>query len=561
LREGPAIADNAVPEADAPRPRWRRVAAGVITTLAALLVLFALVAPNDLAHLTPRAFLRIPVEGLLGVALSLVLPVRGRRWVAAVAGAVLGLLTIFKLADMGFYAVLNRPFDPVLDWSFLTAAVDFLRLSIGRFGAVAAVVVAVVLVVAVLVFMALSVLRLSRLAVGHRTASTRGVAVLGVAWIICAVLGVQVVAGVPVASRSAAVLTYERARQVGAGIRDQEVFANESAVDAFRNTPSDQLLTGLRGKDVILTFIESYGRSAVEDPGLAPQVDAVLDDGTRRLRAAGFAARSAWLTSPTFGGGSWLAHATLNSGLWINNQQRYRTLVQSDRLTLTSAFKRADWHTVALMPATMGAWPEKDFYRFDRVYDSTSMGGYNGPRFTFSAIPDQYTLATFERSEHAPASRAPVFAEIPLLCSHGPWAPIPRMLDWNDLGDGSVFAGIAKDASGPDPGKVRVQYRQSIEYSLSSLISYVEKYGDDRTVLVFLGDHQPAPIVTGQHASHDVPITILARDPAVLDRIAGWGWQAGLRPGPQAPVWKMSAFRDRFLAAYGSAGAPSPPTR
>ena len=61
----------------------------------------------------------------------------------------------------------------------------------------------------------------------------------------------------------------------------------EAAVDAFRDTPGDQLLTGLRGKDVVLAFVESYGRSAVEDPEFAPQVGAVLDAGNRRLRAAG----------------------------------------------------------------------------------------------------------------------------------------------------------------------------------------------------------------------------------------------------------------------------------
>ena len=43
-----------------------------------------------------------------------------------------------------------------------------------------------------------------------------------------------------------------------------------------------------------------------------------------------------------------------------------------------------------------------------------------------------------------------------------------------------------------------------------------------------------------------------ADDPAVLERIAGWGFQAGLRPRPNAPVWPMSAFRDRFLSAFGS---------
>jgi hypothetical protein len=102
--------------------------------------------------------------------------------------------------------------------------------------------------------------------------------------------------------------------------------------------------------------------------------------------------------------------------------------------------------------------------------------------------------------------------------------------------------------------EARAGYRRAIAYSLRTLVSYVETYGDDDLVLVFLGDHQPAPVVTGPHAGRDVPVTVVARDPAVLDRIAGWGWQEGLRPGPDAPVWPMDAFRDRFLTAFGPAG-------
>jgi hypothetical protein len=78
----------------------------------------------------------------------------------------------------------------------------------------------------------------------------------------------------------------------------------------------------------------------------------------------------------------------------------------------------------------------------------------------------------------------------------------------------------------------------------------VETYGDPNLVLIFLGDHQPATVVTGQGASHDVPITIVARDPAVLARISTWGWETGLKPGPHAPVWRMDQFRDKFLTAY-----------
>jgi hypothetical protein len=49
-----------------------------------------------------------------------------------------------------------------------------------------------------------------------------------------------------------------------------------------------------------------------------------------------------------------------------------------------------------------------------------------------------------------------------------------------------------------------------------------------------------------------VPISIIAHDTAVLNQISGWGWQDGLLPNPQAPVWPMNAFRDRFLSAFGS---------
>jgi hypothetical protein len=181
-------------------------------------------------------------------------------------------------------------------------------------------------------------------------------------------------------------------------------------------------------------------------------------------------------------------------------------------------------------------------------------------------MPDQYTLSAFERSERAKPDRAPLLTEIDLTSSHFPWAPIPRLISWHDVDDGSTYRAMATQGDQPDvvwsdPTRVRTEYRRSIEYSLNSLISYVQTYGDDNLVLVFLGDHPPAPIVTGEGASRDVPITIVTRDRAVLDRVSGWGWQDGLKPGPQAPVWPMNAFRDRFLTAFGSPAPPtSPPT-
>ena len=146
-------------------------------------------------------------------------------------------------------------------------------------------------------------------------------------------------------------------------------------------------------------------------------------------------------------------------------------------------------------------------------------------------------------------------AELELISSHAPWAPLPTLVDWNTLGDGSVFGPIA--AAGQDPDelwtsadKVRVEYGKSIEYSLSTLFEYIQHYGGENMVMVFLGDHQAAPVVVGENASWDVPITIVAHDSAVLDKVADWGWTDGLKPGPRAPVWKMNEFRDRFFAAF-----------
>jgi hypothetical protein len=130
------------------------------------------------------------------------------------------------------------------------------------------------------------------------------------------------------------------------------------------------------------------------------------------------------------------------------------------------------------------------------------------------------------------------------------------MLDWATIGNGSAFPkptephAPAESILQRDVSRVRADYAHAISYSLDTLVSYVETYGDDDLVLVFLGDHQPAPLVTDRSANHDAPVSIVARDPAVLARLADWGWATGLRPGPDAPVWGMDQFRDRFLTTF-----------
>ncbi|PRY35146.1 sulfatase [Umezawaea tangerina] len=551
---GTLLRRRADPAAATAPTRRRRAVTWVVTGLAGLFVLLVLVAPADFDRFTVGEFARVPLEGLVGVVVLLVLPPRARRVVALVGGVLLGVLTVVKLMDIGFDAVLYRPFDLVLDWPLLGPAVDYVKVTVGTAGEIAAIVLTALLVIGVVVLTTRSVLRLADVVGRHRLAATRAVALAAIAALT------WVFPGVPVVSSNAVSLAVDHTKQVGVGLHDKEAFAAESAVDAYRDTPGSQLLTGLRGKDVVIAFVESYGRDAVEDPELAPVVDAALDRGTRTLKEAGYSSRSGWLTSPTAGGGSWLAQATLLSGLWIDNQQRYRTLMASDRLTLNDAFRRADWRSVGVVPGITQAWPEGEFFGYDPVYAAADLG-YRGPRFGYATMPDQYTLSAFQKAERSKPGHAPVMASIPLLSSHAPWSPIPRGIDWDDVGDGSVYNTMESGNQAPesifgrDPKGVRADYARSVEYSVDTLVSYVKTYGDDNLVLVFLGDHQPAQIVTGEGAGHDVPITVVAHDPAVLDRVSSWGWNDGIKPAPEAPVWPMSDFRDKFLTAFGT-----PPT-
>jgi hypothetical protein len=532
-----------------------------LNVLAALLVLGALLLPNKVTNLHLREFARIPAEAIIGAAVALALPRRPRLVVAVVSGVGLGVMTILNLLDMGFNDYLGRAFNPVLDWELLDDAQSYVADSMGQGVAIGAAVGAVVLVLLLLAVMTLAMVRLSNLLVLDRQTATRGTLVAATVWVTCSALGLQIF-GPPLASEHTAALATLQAKRVLYTVRDEAEFQKVAKVDAFGNTPGSQLVPDLRGKDMIFTFIESYGRSAVEDPAIAPGVDKTLDTSTAALAKAGFHAKSGWLTSATYGGSSWLGHSTTLSGLWIDNQQRYRTVMASDHLSLTKAFKKTGaWDTVGVMPGIQKGWPEQKYYDLDKVYNAFQLG-YQGPKFSWSTMPDQYALEAYQRQVHGKKRDKPLMSEIILTSSHQPWAPIPKMVDWNDLGDGSIFKGIQKAGNKPseiiaDSTRSKQEYGKSISYSVTALTQWLERYGSDDTVLVFLGDHQPIARVSGENASRDVPISIVAKDPKVLDKIASWNWTDGLKPAHNAPVWKMSAFRDRFLTAYGSTPHPT----
>ncbi|HKB93237.1 MAG TPA: CDP-alcohol phosphatidyltransferase family protein [Gaiellaceae bacterium] len=530
--------------------RHRHPAGAVaLTLLAAAVVWAALVAPTRPWLFTPHSFMRLPLEGIVVLLLAAVMPNRAGRFLPWVIGPMLGFLVLVKILDLGFFIAFDRPFNPVDDWSFLSFGVETTRDTFGRTVADLTVAGAVLIVVVALVLPTLSMLRLTRIAARRRRHSLQAGAALTAVWLAFWGMG-WLASGASIASASAAVLAIDEVHAVQADLRDQARFDAQLRTDRFRDASGSRLLTGLRGKDVLLVFVESYGKLAVEGSPFSPSVDTILDAGTRQLAATGFSARSGWLSSSTFGGGSWWAHATLQSGTWINTQGRYDELVKSNRLTLASAFGRAGWTTVAEDPSNRRNWPEgTSFYHYDQIYDRRNLG-YRGPTYGFSSMPDEYTLLAFRRLVLAGPHTRPIFAEIDTTSSHTPWTRIPPFIPWNQVGDGSIFNRLPTNRSGLTD--TQQGYSTSIEYALHTLFSFIQHYGNKNLVLIVLGDHQPSRVGVGYQPGHDVPISIIARDPSVLHHIADWGWAEGMQPSTNAPVWPMNAFRNRFLSAFGS---------
>ena len=320
-------------------------------------------------------------------------------------------------------------------------------------------------------------------------------------------------------------------------------------------------MPGFLGKlvdhDVVLAFIESYGVSALYDPRFSAVVLPRLDVLDGRMADAGLHLTTGALVAPTQGGESWLSHGSLSSGLWLDNQLRYDLMLASGRQTLIDDFRRAGHRTVALMPAITLAWPEGERLGYDQIFAHRNIS-YAGPALNWVTMPDQYTWFFLERAIRttADADRRSVFAEVGLISSHAPWTPIlPILDDWDSIGDGSVFAPWENAGERPnelwrDMDRVRDHYALSLDYAIGTMTSYAERYVDDRTLLIVLGDHQAAPLIVGDDASRAVPVHVISRDPALVQPFLDWGFQSGALPDPDRPPPGMDAFRDWFVRAF-----------
>ena len=342
---------------------------------------------------------------------------------------------------------------------------------------------------------------------------------------------------------------------IGATRADLARFRAAAATDPLAGaTP----LLDLIDRDVIVVFVESYGRTSHDTPLYADLHRATLAQAEARLSGLGLAMASGWLGSPTRGGQSWLAHATFANGLWVSDQTRYRAALISGRQTLFHLAARSGFRTAAVMPQITMDWPEAAFMGFDTVLGARDLG-YRGLPFNWVTMPDQFTYAAMDRLVRQGPDPGPHFIQVATGTSHAPWVPVPDLVDWDSIGDGRIFDAMASAGDPPDvvwrsEDRIRAQYRLAVDYALRAVTGYAARHAGDPPLMIVLGDHQAAGFVALDQRA-DVPIHVIG-PPGLVARAARWGLAPGLLPPPDAPVLAMDRLRDLIVQAYSSVPVP-----
>jgi len=337
---------------------------------------------------------------------------------------------------------------------------------------------------------------------------------------------------------------------------------SEEVARDFALAPLPQTdLSMIKGADVIVMFIESYGATAVDKPAHAAALAPAFARLQRAVTDTGRHVASGRVTSPTFGGGSWLAHASFLAGYEVRDGSAYKLLLASERHTWIQSFAAAGYRTIGLLPGIRMAWPEGEFYGFDKIYDASALD-YRGIEFGWWAIPDQYSLAKLTAQEMSTTvDRQPVLTFFTTISSHAPFRPVaPYKSDWSALlGPTPYQAGESASALGnrPDWMNLSPSYLESIEYAIDIVAGYLKQRSSDDLTMVIIGDHQPTASVTGPQATWQVPLHIISNRQPVIDALVNLGLSNDTRlPAPgQGPMHEFSAT---LLNVFGGSVASQP---
>jgi hypothetical protein len=539
------------------RPAPLRAALTLLLGAALLCLLFVPARDDD--NLRFALDWRPEIEPLLLIGLLALLALAGRRlstWFRWLVAALVFLAALWQLADAMMLSVFDRELNLYLDLPHVPNLLGLFYDAAGPLRGAAAIAAGILGTVVVIAAIAHALDALER-ALKPRAHATACLGTVAAALLVAPLplMDGETLVGArtaPTLAHQAALLYRSWAVMHGYDKRYAEALAAPQ--------PPLGRLDGLKGRDVYIVFFESYGTVVLDDPRYAEKVAPALAQFQATVEQAGYHLLSSRIVSPTFGGGSWLAHGSIESGLKLD-QFLARLIARGQRHTLARYMAAAGYRTVEVAPGLKTPAPDERFWGFERSYFARDLG-YAGPPFGWFDIPDQYTLRQFDAREAAPG-HGPLFAQIVLVSSHTPFVPVPPYVaDWDDAGD---YRSVTPEEwkriyAPPDWSALGEPYVASVVYDLETLGAWLARRKGDGLVII-LGDHQPPGFISGEKQPWTVPIHVLSRDPDLIWPFAAAGYAEGAVP-PQSGDFKgMESFLGDFLKAFAiqEAAIAAPP--
>jgi len=515
--------------------------------LAIVLLAILLQVPGNPKRLGLEHWLRLPLE--VPFAVLVLLYVRGRALVSVrlIFIALIVALLLLRMGDMMSRIAFGRAFNPLVEWHLIGQGWTLTAKTIGKFEAVAWLGAGLLLLIllGILLYRCFGAFAQLSASTRLRTGIISAIvlAVSGTMWYVQENskrdFHVEFVSVDEVASR---------VKYIRKTIKDQLKFS--ALLESDKVAESKPQFDALQGHDVIVLFVESYGRSFIDHKRFAEQAASRLDAVEQEVTAAGVGVKSGWIKSPIRGGRSWLAHGTLASGLSLTSHARFDRLITSPRKSLHGLFKDAGWTTAVVLPVVSKKWVEGAWYQVDHFFDRDALD-YQGHDFGYVTMPDQYMLTAFEKLIREPAEK-PLFAHIGLLDSHAPWGPLPEHLPWDEVGDGSVFDGTRRYGdrhSWAYPKPVRKAYGVAVEQNLKLIGEYIARHAQDALFIV-VGDHQPASIIAGWAPSSEVPMHVFSTNTELLERLPETVFTSGMRPLKDSDSLLMADVREMLATQF-----------
>jgi hypothetical protein len=330
-----------------------------------------------------------------------------------------------------------------------------------------------------------------------------------------------------------------------------------TAIDDALALPPGQALAGLGGRDVQVLMLESYGAVVYDEPRAVAALAPRRAELAAAITAGGRQVVSAFVRSPTFGGASDLAHLGLLAAMDLSDPAAHDVLLTTQRPTLTRLFAREGWQSHGVYPAVRWAWPERVFYGYDVYLDGPALG-WQGPSITAWHIPDQAAYALYTQGWPRDAKAPPRLSFFATISTHMPFKPAPPVQpDVARLLGPQPYeaADVARlQAEWPDWLDLFPDYVRAFDYTYRWLTLHFARPEPRESLTLILGDHQPVAAVTGRSSSWDVPVHVVVRDPALLQRFIALGFAPGLEP-PRTAIGPLHGLAGRLLCATAAPAA------